>query len=262
MIGVVGGMGPYAGLNLVQKIFDETDAKTDQDHIPVSMLSIPHSIADRTEFLTGESPENPAIAISKVIHKLYAQGATVIGMPCNTAHADPIFNEILNHIPTEIKFIHMIRQVANFLKNEYPSFKKIGVLSTAGTSISNVYQNALARYGLTELKVSSEIQNSTIDPAIYSKTYGVKAFSNPVTEQAKNDLSSGIDHLINNGADIEHQNNEGQTAAMKAVKGNRYYVLKIFLDQNIDLNLSDYSGRTIKDMVKQSRDKRILKMLN
>ena len=43
MIGVVGGMGPYAGLNLVQKIFDETDAKTDQDHIPVSMLSIPPS---------------------------------------------------------------------------------------------------------------------------------------------------------------------------------------------------------------------------
>ena len=71
-----------------------------------------------------------------------------------------------------------------------------------------------------------------------------------------------VEYLINNGADIEHQNNEGQTAAMKAVKGNRYYVLKIFLDQNINLNLSDYSGRTIKDMAKQSRDKRILKMLN
>ena len=40
------------------------------------------------------------------------------------------------------------------------------------------------------------------------------------------------------------------------------YVLKIFLDQNIDLNVSDYSGRTIKDMAEQSRDKRILKMLN
>ena len=71
-----------------------------------------------------------------------------------------------------------------------------------------------------------------------------------------------VEYLINNGADIEHQNNEGQTAAMKAVKGNRYYILRIFLDQNIDLNLSDYSGRTIKDMAKQSRDKRILKMLN
>jgi aspartate racemase len=201
MIGVVGGMGPYAGLDLVQKIFDNTRAKTDQGHIPVSMLSIPHSIADRTEFLTGESTENPAIAISKVIHKLVDQGATVIGMPCNTAHADPIFNEILNRIPSKIKLVHMIHEVAQYIKNEYPSFKKIGVLSTAGTSISNVYREGLAQFGLTELKVSSEIQKSAIDPAIYSKTYGVKAFSNPVTEQAKNDLSSGIAHLINNGAE-------------------------------------------------------------
>ena len=201
MIGVVGGMGPYAGLDLVQKIFDETDAKTDQDHIPVSMLSSPHTIADRTEFLIGESTENPAIAISKVIHKLYAQGATVIGMPCNTAHADSIFDEILNHIPTEITFIHMIRQVAQYIKNKYPTLIKVGVLSTSGTSKSRVYQDGLAQFGLTELKVSSEIQNSTIDPAIYSKTYGAKAFSNPVTEQAKNDLSSGIAHLINNGAE-------------------------------------------------------------
>ena len=201
MIGVVGGMGPYAGLNLVQKIFDETDAKTDQDHIPVSMLSIPHSIADRTEFLTGESPENPAIAISKVIHKLYAQGATVIGMPCNTAHADPIFNEILNRIPSKIKLVHMIHEVAQYIKNENPSFKKIGVLSTAGTSISNVYREGLAQFGLTELRVPNEIQKTKIDPAIYSKKYGIKAISNPVTEQAKNDLYSGIDHLIIEGAE-------------------------------------------------------------
>jgi aspartate racemase len=201
MIGVVGGMGPYAGLDLVRKIFYETNAKTDQDHIPIAMISVPHIIEDRTEFIVGNTDVNPGIAISKVIHKLVDQGATVIGMPCNTAHADPIFNEILNHIPSKIKLIHMIREVAQYIKNEYPSFKKIGVLSTAGTSISNVYQNALGRYGLTELKVSSEIQNSTIDPAIYSKTYGVKAFSNPISEQAKNDLSSGIDHLINNGAE-------------------------------------------------------------
>ena len=46
-------------------------------------------------------------------------------MPCNTAHADPIFNEILNHIPTEIKFIHMIRQVANFIKTNTRLLKRL-----------------------------------------------------------------------------------------------------------------------------------------
>jgi aspartate racemase len=201
MIGVVGGMGPYAGLDLVQKIFDETVAKTDQDHIPVSMISVPHIIEDRTEFILGKTNVNPGIAISKIIQKLYDQGATVIGMPCNTAHADPIFNEIVNRIPTKIKLVHMIHKVAKFIKNEFPSFKQIGVLSTAGTSISNVYQNGLAQFGLTELKVSNEIQKTKIDPAIYNKTYGIKTFSNPITEQTKTNLYYGIDHLINNGAE-------------------------------------------------------------
>ena len=67
MIGVVGGMGPYAGLDLVQKIFDETNAKTDQDHIPIAMISVPHIIEDRTEFIVGNTDVNPGIAISKII---------------------------------------------------------------------------------------------------------------------------------------------------------------------------------------------------
>ena len=30
-IGVVGGLGPYAGLDLVKKVFDNTAASTDQE---------------------------------------------------------------------------------------------------------------------------------------------------------------------------------------------------------------------------------------
>ena len=48
MIGVVGGMGPYAGLDLVRKIFDLTQANQDQDHVPLAMISVPHKITDRT----------------------------------------------------------------------------------------------------------------------------------------------------------------------------------------------------------------------
>ena len=47
VIGVVGGMGPYAGLDLVRKIFDQTTASTDQEHLDVILLSTP-SVPDRT----------------------------------------------------------------------------------------------------------------------------------------------------------------------------------------------------------------------
>ena len=55
MIGIVGGVGSYAGIDLIKKIYDQTDALCDQDHLPVSMLSVPDKIWDRTDFLLGNS---------------------------------------------------------------------------------------------------------------------------------------------------------------------------------------------------------------
>ena len=67
---------------------------------------------------------------------------------------------------------------------------------------------------------------------------------------------------MNKGADLDLQNDQGMTAAMKAVEKNRYYILKTLLNNNIDLDISDYTGRTIYDIAASSRDKRILKLLN
>ena len=202
MIGVVGGMGPYAGLDLVQKIFDHTQAKTDQGHIPVSMISIPHSIEDRTKFLLDNSLKNPAIAIAEVIHKLRGQGATVIGMPCNTAHAGPIFDEIQNRIPSDIFFVHMIQEVVRHIKNQYSSIQNIGILATTGTMKAKVYHDELIENRLNPVTISQDEQDTIVEPAIYHKDFGVKAFSNPIKPEARRNLDTGIELLINKGAEI------------------------------------------------------------
>ena len=201
MIGVVGGIGPYAGLDLFYKILNRTKAACDQEHLPISMLSVPHSIPDRTEFLLGNSKINPATTISKVICALYNQGSTVIGMPCNTAHAKPIFNEIIERIPKEVKLVHMINEVSKFIKNKYPSVYNVGILSTTGTFISLVYPNSLSQHGLNGIQVSEAIQENHISPAIYSKIHGIKAQSSPVTVQAKKDLHLGIEYLVSKGVE-------------------------------------------------------------
>lgn len=201
MIGVVGGMGPYAGLDLVRKIFSQTKATCDQDHLPIFMLSTPHSIQDRTEFLLGKSDVNPATAIAEVICTLYKNKALVIGMPCNTAHAAPIFSEIVNRIPKEVKLIHMINEVAKYIKERYPSVVNVGILSTTGTFISNVYPNCLSQYGIVGIQVSEEIQKCHIHPAVYSTDYGIKARSSPITAQARGDLNAGIEYLVNKGVE-------------------------------------------------------------
>lgn len=202
MIGIVGGMGPYAGVDLVQKIFDLTKADTDQDHLSVSMLSVPKSIPDRTEFLLSKSEINPALAIADIICSLYKQGATIIGMPCNTAHAEPIFNEIVNKIPTEVNLVHMINEAADFINEKYPSVKNVGILSTTGTFITNVYPKCLSKHGLNGIQVSEEIQNTDINPAIYNSSYGIKAHSNPVNQKAIDSLNKGVKYLINKDAEV------------------------------------------------------------
>ena len=201
MIGVIGGMGPYAGLDLVQKIFDNTRAKTDQGHIPVSMISIPHSIEDRTKFLLDNSLRNPAIAIADVIHKLRGQGATVIGMPCNTAHAGPIFDEIQNRIPPNIFFAHMIQEVVRHIKNEYSSIQNIGILATTGTMKAKVYHDELIENKLNPVTISQDEQDTIVEPAFYDKEFGIKAYSNPVSSEARDKLETAVKSLVIDGAE-------------------------------------------------------------
>jgi|TARA_B100001971_G_C18203602_1_gene546158 aspartate racemase len=202
MIGVVGGMGPFAGLDLVKKIFDLTDATSDQDHLPVSLLSMPHAITDRSAFLHGQTKANPGVAISEVIQSLCEQGATIIGMPCNTAHTEPIFNEIKKRIPSDVTIIHMIKKVTEHILSHHSTAKTIGILCTSGTAKTNVYPHFLEKRGLNGIHVDEEIQSSVVDEAIYNESYGIKAQSNPVTEKAKEGLGQAIEQLIDSGAKV------------------------------------------------------------
>jgi len=200
VIGIVGGVGPYAGLDLAQKIFDQTKATCDQEHLPVAVLSAPHRIADRTAFLLGLTDENPALAITEVIQELHACGASVVGIPCNTAHAAPIFSEIVKRLPPGVQLAHMIDEVGRYIREAYPSYKSIGVLATTGTRQARVYPAALSRYGLNVIQSEKYIQDAYIQPAIYDPTYGIKACSNPVTPRARKNLETGIVDLQSKGA--------------------------------------------------------------
>ena len=70
------------------------------------------------------------------------------------------------------------------------------------------------------------------------------------------------EYLINNGASVNFQNKEGLTPLMVAAEKNNFYVFKLLIDKKADTSKSDYTGRTIKEIAENSRDKRILKLLN
>ncbi|MGG5902862.1 aspartate/glutamate racemase family protein [Sphingobacterium daejeonense] len=203
MIGIVGGVGPLAGVDIVKKIIEETNARRDQDHVPVLLSSQSHRIPDRTEYLLGKEPINPGIAISEIALELEKAGATVLGIPCNTAHSPRIFDviqELLQNNGSNVQVLHMVAETAKFIKEHFPE-ANVGVLSTIGTRNTGLYKQVIEEFGLKCIEPNDTLQNK-VHAAIYDETYGIKAFSSPVTNRAHDQLVAAIQELKGEGAQV------------------------------------------------------------
>ncbi|MEN8125991.1 MAG: amino acid racemase [Bacteroidota bacterium] len=205
MIGIVGGLGPYSGIDLLKKVFDNTQARSDQEHLDAILLSMPSKIEDRTQYLIGKVKVNPAVTIVEVLLKLEKIGATIAGIPCNTAHSEKIFKVIrleLEKAKSTIEVLNMIDETVLFIVSNYPNVTKVGVLSTTGTYKSKIYASPLKSKGYEVIVPPLEMQENIIHPAIYHKTYGIKALSNPIHPQARENLLQGISFLKEQGAQV------------------------------------------------------------
>jgi len=203
IIGIVGGVGPLAGLDLQRKIVAQTVAGRDQDHLPVISVSWPGPIPDRTEYLLGQVAENPAYAIVEQLRLLADAGATVAGIPCNTAHAPAIFDVIragVAEFARPLRLLHMIDETAAHLAAHHPTLRVVGVLSTTGTWRTRLYPAALEPRGFRVVVPDEALQVRTIHPAIYDPDYGVKSAVR-VTAQARANLEQGIAALREQGAE-------------------------------------------------------------
>lgn len=203
VIGIVGGVGPFAGLDLQRKILDQTAAVRDQDHLPVISVSWPGLIPDRTEFLLGRVAENPAYPILDQLRLLAGAGATVAGVPCNSAHAPAIFDVVRAGVAgfeRPLRLLHMIEETAAHMRACHPSLKTVGVLSTTGAWQARVYPAALQPLGYRVVVPDEALQVGTIHPAVYDPAFGIKAIGH-VTEQARANLERGIASLREMGAE-------------------------------------------------------------
>ena len=188
IVGIIGGMGPRAGLTLHQKIIDNTKVIKDQDHIPIIHNSFSSLITDRTDYILGKDIETPSLGamrcidfIDNSINKTDVD-EIIIGIPCNTFHSKPILDPFLfylNNIPKKkFVFLNMIDLTINYIKNNYPD-EKIGLLSTSGTISSNVYLNESKKNNIELVYLDHKI-NSKINDSIYNQEWGIKKSSNPI----------------------------------------------------------------------------------
>jgi aspartate racemase len=200
IIGVVAGVGPFAGFDLLRKIAEQTDALRDQEHLSVASISQPRPIGDRTGFLLGKIRLNPGYAIAEQLHTLSQMGACVAGIPCNTAHAPAIFDIIRRMAPDDLRLLHMIDEVIRHIQDHHAGIRKVGVLSTTGTYKSEMYPELLEGAGFRPIVPSKGVQSELINQAIYDPVYGLKAVGK-ATERSRDALGEGLAHLRAKGAE-------------------------------------------------------------
>ncbi|MFZ4262819.1 aspartate/glutamate racemase family protein [Sphingobacterium sp. HJSM2_6] len=203
MIGIVGGVGPLAGVDIVKKIIEETIASRDQDHLPVLLSSQPHRIADRTAYLLGNTVTNPGFALADIALELGHAGATIVAIPCNTAHSPRIFDLVKEELllkNASLRLMNMLDETTLFIKEHFAN-STVAVLSTTGTRNTALYKTSLEKQGLTCIE-PNDLWQEKVQQAIYDESYGIKAFSSPVTRRAHDELVAAIQELKSQGAQV------------------------------------------------------------
>lgn len=164
-LGIIGGMGPMATIDLYKKITELTPASKDQEHIHIIIDSYPQ-IEDRTAHIV-KGEKSPLPRLVEAAKRLEKAGAEALLMPCNTAHyfADDILKEV------SIPLIHIVKATAEAIKANFPDARKIGLFATTGTRQGKVYETTLNKYGFEVVEFSKELEDRVM-ACIYD---GVKA---------------------------------------------------------------------------------------
>jgi aspartate racemase len=204
VIGVLGGMGPAAGVDLVSKIIQQTAARTDHEHLPVALLNYPERIIDRSTFLFGETDVNPAFAMADILRQLEGAGAVAAGIPCNTAHAPAILDTVreeLDRTGHTIRIVHMIEETAAFMQEHMPQVQTVGTLSTLAVYDLQLHRRPLEAAGFDVVGPDDDVKEDIVNRTIFDTEFGLKAQTDPVTDRARQNLVTAIDHLVAKGAD-------------------------------------------------------------
>ncbi|MCL1876055.1 MAG: amino acid racemase, partial [Synergistaceae bacterium] len=189
-LGILGGMGPQATLDLQQKILDMTKAQRDSEHMRVFVDNNPQ-IPDRIGAVLRNT-QSPAPAMQESLDKLAAMGADCVVMPCISAH---YFLQQLN-IPPNVIFLNMLQITAQECANCFPGLKA-GVLCSEATAKSGILTPYLDSFSIPHIYAQEEDQQLLgrliLEVKAKADLHVLSARLRPVAEEMK---SRGADYFV------------------------------------------------------------------
>lgn len=165
-VGIVGGMGPMAGVYFQQLIIEATPAERDQDHLEVVCFTNPH-VPERMRSLAEDGGRRYAAAVRASAELVARAGATHIVIPCNTAHAR--LAEIRDGV--EAPILDMIAIGLGDLAARHGTGRRAGLLATTGTINERVYQEATSG-GVSEWILPDAANQARVSRAILEVKLG------------------------------------------------------------------------------------------
>lgn len=188
-IGVLGGMGPAATVDFLDKLVKLTPASRDQDHVPVIVASLPH-VHDRSSAILGQG-RDPLPQLLAGIETLNRADAGVIAIACNSSHH--WFDQLSRSSRAPI--LHIARSCVEAIA---PSAgPRVAIFATRGTLASGFYQRELLARGMDFMHPDADGAQIEVDACIREVKAGhMEAAARHLTQACQDAVRRGATTLI------------------------------------------------------------------
>jgi aspartate racemase len=188
VVGIIGGMGPEATLDLMRRVLAKTPAQDDQDHIHLIVESNP-KIPSRIAHLMERTGADPTPELVRIARNLERAGAQALAIPCNTAHAyaHPIRRAVniplLDMVQLTVDRIASPRRVA-----------RVGLLASSAVLATELYAKAFADHGIAVAHPARQDEVMALIKAVKRGETGVQIQA--ALAQTAHDLANHADVLL------------------------------------------------------------------
>lgn len=191
VVGLLGGMGPEATINIFEKIVKATHAESDTDHLRVIIDNNPKMPSRQEAILKGG--KSPGLEMGLTAKNLEKAGADFIIICANTAHY--FYDDVKKAV--DIDVLHIIEETVRETKQTNSNIKKVGVLATNGAMKAGIFQQSFSARGIEVIEVPETYQNQ-IQDAIFSYKFKGKNLVNTqkIIEVANLLIQKGAEAII------------------------------------------------------------------